>query len=203
MKTRGIITVLAIVVVSLSVIGFTYHHDDKGATCLAPVENTNDGTNLNLAISHGHCNMTLYGAIEELDLNIQKDDLFQTSVDFKVNTNTLLVNNDADGGMTESIQKEEIFDGNGEQYIEFTTKDVFQLGENWLQLRGEMSVKGVSTDVKLRATPIYEQGNITKLVIEGQVNLYDFGIEYAEAMSETILNTERTMFINLVCEIGC
>ena len=74
------------------------------------------------------------------------------------------------------------------------------LGIDWYQINGKMSIKGVESDVKLFATGIrnLNETTTTSLVLEGQMNLFDWGIDYdmiVNGKSEKI--TTKWMHLNL------
>ena len=154
----------------------------------------------NFAISHGHCNLGFSGVMEELRVWYPKNNASELEIDFTVNTKTLSVPG-CGNGLTEGVQSEEMFDGTGSNYIKFKTDDVFVLGKDWYQLRGIMRIKGIERVVRLRTTPIYDGKIVTKWVVEGLVNLDEFGIH---ADTDNAEGNAHVMFVNLTANMeGC
>jgi polyisoprenoid-binding protein YceI len=151
---------------------------------------------VSFAISHGHCNLGFTGVLANSSVNYENNDLSKLKVNFAVNTKTLCVGgDDINQELTASIQSAEMFDGSGSQLISFKTEDVFVLGENWYQLRGKMTIKGIEKTVRLRATPHLNGSSLVNLVIDGTIDLNEFEIESDTMGGE---EAEHIMFMNLV-----
>ncbi len=168
MQLRKIIipTVLLLIIAGLS------------TTLASRIVDTSKKVNLgiaNFAISHGHCNLIFSAQYDQCEMGYANDDLSTLKLEFSINTTTLEAK-DNGGELTAGLQSTEQFNGDGKHYIKFNTEDVFILGSNWYQLRGTMSLNGFDKTLRLRATPIYQDGVIQQFVVDGSVNLSDFGL---------------------------
>ncbi len=193
-------------------------------TTTAPAKENKRYQTISLAVSHGHCTLPFEATLEnfKVDIPSKQVDYGNITIDpktGKVRTNTENPSNDPLKQMkvsfdidpnsfntfvgeeyTQRLRKDGLFKSEKDQKIKFTTTDVFALGKDWYQLRGKLSIKGVEQDVWFWATPIYQSGKdfITSMVIEGQVNLFDFGIDYDKITTGKSDNVpSKWMYINL------
>jgi|GEM_PF-3817184 len=153
-----------------------------------------------LAISHGHCNLGLTGELEELNVEYSADDMRSMRVDFALNTETLQAGHEEKNGpITQGVRAEGMFKGDGKHYLRFETEDVFMLGENWFQLRGKITFKGISQITRLRVTPIQDENGKRKFVLDGMIDLKQFEMDLNTDNSDpTDIEHGRYMFVNLV-----
>lgn len=89
--------------------------------------------------------------------------------------------------------------------ITFRSTNVYTMGIDWYQVNGKMSIKGVEKDVKLFVTGIRDQkGVITRsLVLEGQMNLFDWGIDYDKIVNgKSDIVPTKWMYINMKIEMS-
>ena len=81
----------------------------------------------------------------------------------------------------------------------FNCHDNFRLGDKWFQLRGNLTINGTTNYVRLMLTPERVDFNKSELInhyyISGEVNLFDYGIDYSDECSGN-----KTMFINIHLE---
>ena len=79
------------------------------------------------------------------------------------------------------------------------------MGLDWYQLNGKMSIKGIEKGVKLLVTGIRDpkETRTSTLVLEGQINLFDWGIDYDKIVngnSDTI--PTKWMYFNMKIEMS-
>ncbi len=158
-----------------------------------------DTSSAQLALSHGHCNLPIKGIIRAARVQSQQEDLSDITVDFEIDMTSLIANIKEDGAYTRHIRSEKAFNTDEFPLMTFQCTDNFRLGDNWYQLRGNLTICGHSQSVLLRMTPVAQGENI-RLVIEGKVNLFDFGIAYEEMDGNQVHAKEKIMFINLELE---
>ena len=88
--------------------------------------------------------------------------------------------------------------------MSFRTIEVYTVGIDWYQINGKLLIKGVDRDVKFFATGIRGGNEIapTLLVVEGQLDLLDWGIDYDKIVNGE-LNTTPTkkMHFNMRIEM--
>ena len=195
MNYKKIIRFAAFVLLTCGVVGLISAFqgpEEKPQTCCG-----SPGQHVNLAISHGHCNLNFYGKTGDLNLYFNEDDQEDFKVSFSVNTTSLNVYGDNDD-LTLGLRTEKMFDASGNNTIEFRTEDIFVLGEDWFQMRGKMIIKGVEKSVRLMATPAPKSVEGHTWILEEKVNLDDFGIH--SDLPEHAPNSEmgeHMMFLNM------
>jgi polyisoprenoid-binding protein YceI len=134
-------------------------------------------------VTHGHCSTPFAGVVDDFKIDyVAREDggnpLEDMSISFQVNPNTFNVCKGDD--LTARIKTPGLFISERNEDIVFKSTDIYTMGLDWYQINGKMSIKGVERDVKLFATGIREanESMATSLVLEGQVNLLDWGIDY-------------------------
>jgi len=193
LKLYILIPVLA-VIISMNFLNPITISDVNGSVNITEHET---GQIINFAISHGHCNLVFTGITEYVRVHNTKGDPSALKLDFSINTSTLNTF-DNGGPLTQSLKTKEMFNGDGKNHITFKTIDVFMLGENWIQFRGTMTIKGKEKTLRLRATPNYNGDQLNGLILDGVVDLEDYGI-----VSENEVESEdgHVMFLNMVVAI--
>jgi polyisoprenoid-binding protein YceI len=138
---------------------------------------------MNLFVTHGHCSTPFTGQIENLELittvrTDQGNPLENMKLNFEINPNTFVTCFQKD--LTERIKRPGLFINEKNENIKFRSTNVYTMGLDWYQINGVMSIKGVENEVKLFATGIRrpKESLATTLVIEGQLDLLDWGIDY-------------------------
>ncbi|MFT7590601.1 MAG: polyisoprenoid-binding protein YceI [bacterium] len=119
--------------------------------------------------------MNFYGKTRDLNLYFNEDNQEDFKVRFSVKTTSLNVYGDNDD-LTLGLRTKKMFDASGHNTIAFRTEDIFVLGEDWFQVRGKMKIKGIEKTVRLQASPVTSSGNGHTWILEGKINLDDFGI---------------------------
>lgn len=143
---------------------------------------------VNMFVTHGHCSTPFAGRVNNLKIGRTKrydqgNELENMDISFSVDPNTFNVCSGED--LTKKIKTPGLFVSEENQMIKFRTTDVFTMGMDWYQVNGKLSIKGVEKSVKLFVTGI-RQPNSNKaksLVIEGQMDLTDWGIDYDEIVN--------------------
>lgn len=150
------------------------------------------------AISHGHCNLLANAFVNKVDVVTIKEDFSDILINFSIDMNSLHSFNQQ---TTNELKSELKFNTTENPYMVFKCEDNFRLGENWFQLRGILTINGISNYVRLMLTPehagIKNSKQINHYFISGEVNLFDYGIIYPEEITRI-----KTMFININMEIS-
>ena len=149
------------------------------------VMETIENKTINMFVTHGHCSTPFSGVVEDLKVDIPArldagNPLENMSVSFEVNPNSFAVCRKDAAELTKRIKTKGVFIGDNNEKIIFRTTNVYVMGVDWYQINGKMSIKGVEREVKFFATGIrnsYDSMS-SELVLQGQVNLLDWGIDY-------------------------
>ncbi len=146
------------------------------------VENKQDQT-INLFVTHGHCSTPFAGNVENLNIEIPTrsdlgNPLENMKISFEINPNSFNVC--AGDDLTKRIKTPGLFIAKNNKNITFRSTNVYTMGLDWYQVNGKMSIKGIEKDVKLFVTGIRGTDEVmtSSLVIEAQMNLFDWGIDY-------------------------
>lgn len=174
------ITVLAIIVVAS---GFTLCTSTSQKDEGSPVPENKQNQMINLFVTHGHCSTPFSGIVENLKVNVSNRDdlgnpLEELKISFEVDPNSFNVC--AGDDLTARIKTPGLFIGENNEKITFRSIEVFTMGLNWYQLNGKMSIKGIEKNVKFFVSGIRDPKDsmASSLVLEGQVNLFDWEIDY-------------------------
>jgi polyisoprenoid-binding protein YceI len=173
------------------------------------VENKQDQT-INLFVTHGHCSTPFAGNVENLKIDIPTrldlgNPLENMKISFEINPNSFNVC--AGDDLTKRIKTPGLFISKNNENITFRSTNVYTMGLDWYQVNGKMSIKGIVKDVKLFVTGIRGADEVitTSLVIEAQMNLFDWGIDYdliVNGMSDAI--STKWMHLNMKVKLpGC
>ena len=209
-----VLIVTSIVVVGFVTMSFIFNQEESITTvdetevviqsshsgCQSPAQK------VKFALSHGHCNLTFTGYLTSLKAEYMSNLNFANGkstengwssmkVNFKINTRTFNCG-DEDGKLTEGLLEKDMFNGDGNNYISFETVDVFMLSENWFQLRGNLKIKDQVQPIRFNANPIFKDGKLTSLVIDGNIDLYQYGIQSDNTEEEA----SRWLMMNLVID---
>jgi len=170
--------IVAVVIVGSGFTKCTSLNEKQIATSLKKKNQT-----INMFVTHGHCNTPFMGSVDNLKLElVPREDLGNPlegmRLSFDIDPNTFNVC--AGEELTEKIKTPGLFISKNKEQMTFRTTDVFTMGLDWYQINGKLSIKGVERSVKLFATGIRnpKESNSTSLILEGQINLLDWGIDY-------------------------
>lgn len=161
---------------------------------------------INLFVTHGHCSLPFAGVVEDLEISAPKrydlgNPLENMEISFEINPHTFNVCSGDD--LTARIKTPGLFIGENNENMTFRSMSVYTIGVDWYQVNGEMSIKGVEKDVKLFVTGIRDPKDSmpSSLVIESQMNLFDWGIDYDKIVNGESENiSTKWMYINMKIE---
>jgi len=207
-KIKNIVLSLGVLVIIIVASGYTKNtsvfHNKEAVLVL---ENNQNQT-INLFVTHGHCSTPFAGIVDDLEISVPKrfdlgNPLENMKISFEINPNSFNVC--AGDDLTARIKTPGLFIGKNDEKITFRSTEVYTMGIDWYQVNGKMSIKGVEKDVKLFVTGIKDsKGTMTSsLVLEGQMNLFDWGIDYDKIVngkSDTV--STKWMYINMKIEMS-
>ena len=207
-KIKNIVLSLVVLVMMIVVSGYakstTVFQKNKAVLVL---ENKQNQT-VNLFVTHGHCSTPFGGIVDDLIVSVPtRDDLGNPleymNISFEIDPNSFNVC--AGDDLTARIKSPGLFIGENDEKITFRSTEVYTMGIDWYQVNGKMSIKGVEKDVKLFVTGIRDPKEVmaSLLVLEGQMNLFDWGIDYDKIVngkSDTV--PTKWMYINMKIEMS-
>lgn len=167
---------------------------------------------VNLFVTHGHCSLPFAGKVNnvKVDAPIQFDlsnPLENMKITFEIDPNTFNVcaRKGLGPDLTERVKTPGLFINDANEMMRFTSTNVYTMGLDWYQVNGILSIKGVKREVKLFATGIRKpNSNITHtLILEGQMDLFDWGIDYDLIVSgESNEFPTKMMHLNMRVDLG-
>ncbi|WGH74940.1 YceI family protein [Tenacibaculum tangerinum] len=208
MKNRILLVVALLTVLLIS--GFAT--SASTATTKEKKEETKavENQTINMFVTHGHCSTPFGGKVTDLEVAIPVrmdagNPLEGMRISFAVDPNSFRACRGDEADLTARIKTKGVFIGDGNENITFRTTNVFVMGVDWYQINGMLSIKGVEKEVKLFATGIrnaYESMS-TELVLQGQVNLFDWGIDYDKLVNGKSLDVPtKWLYLNMKVELG-
>ena len=209
MKKSEIILLSSIALISI-LLGSGFIKNNNASISVEPVsiKNEEHKQTVNLFVTHGHCSTPFAGAVENLKVKtLQRKDqgnpLEGMDISFEINPNTFKVCRGGDD-LTERIKTKGLFIGYYNQNITFKSTNVYTMGLDWYQVNGKLAIKGVEKDVKFFVSGIraLNESNPTSLVLEGQMNLHDWGIDYDKIVNgKSDAIPTKWMHINMKIEL--
>ena len=182
-KIKNIVLSLGVLLIIIVVSGYTKSNSDLINNESVPVIEKNQNQTINLFVTHGHCSTPFGGVVENLNVGVSHrldfgNPLEDMEISFEINPNTFKVC--AGDDLTERVKTPGLFINENEDNMIFKSTQVFTMGVDWYQVNGKLSIKGVEKEVKLFVTGIREPKDTmaSSLVLEGQMNLLDWGIDY-------------------------
>lgn len=177
--------ILSLIVLSIIVLASSYTNKssvfEKNET--VHTGETEKHQTVNMFVTHGHCSTPFSGIVENLKVDVsartdQGNPLENMKISFDIDPNSF--QSCASDDLTARVKTPGLFITGFNDTITFRTTNVYTMGLDWYQVNGKMSIKGVEKEVKFFATGIREPNEThTKLlVLEGQLNLFDWGIDY-------------------------
>jgi polyisoprenoid-binding protein YceI len=184
MKNLKFIALSLLVLASILIAsGFTKTTTSCQKMELAPTQEKKQNQTINLFVTHGHCSTPFAGIVDNLKvITTKREDqgnpLENMQISFEVDPNSFNVCRGEE--LTQRIKTPGLFIGKNDEKVTFRTTDVYTMGLDWYQLNGIVSIKGIENEVKFFATGIRDpkESNPSALVLEGQLNLVDWGIDY-------------------------
>jgi polyisoprenoid-binding protein YceI len=125
------------------------------------------------------------------------------SISFDIDPNSFIVCKGED--LTARIKTPGLFIGKPNEKITFRSTQVYTMGLDWYQVNGILSIKGVEKEVQLFVTGIRDPKDTmaSSLVLQGQMNLLDWGIDYDLIVNGESLSTPtKWMFINMTIDMS-
>lgn len=184
MKKLNISLWLALAIISIGMAtAFSGKTTSKQETDVFALSEAHESQTINLFVTHGHCSTPFAGQIENLKLiapvrSDQANPIENLELSFEINPNTFNVCASED--LSAKLRMPGLFVEDGNEKITFQSTEVYTMGLDWYQLNGKMSIKGVEKDVKFFVSGIRDpkDSRPSILVLEGQLNLMDWGIDY-------------------------
>lgn len=163
---------------------------------------------INMFVTHGHCSTPFSGVVNNLKLDLSpRSDLghpiSNMKLSFEIDPNTFVVC--ANNNLTKSIRTPGLFMTEKNEKITFRTKNSYKMGVDWYQLNGLLSIKGVYKNVTFFLTGIRKpkENWPTSLVLEGQINLFDWEIDYDNIVNgQSYHSTTKRMHFNMRVKIN-
>ena len=159
---------------------------------------------INMFLTHGHCSTPFAGKLDQLTVDfgrLREDEgnpVENMKMSFVIDPNSFNVC--AGEELTKKIKTHGLFMDKNEDRIVFKSTDVYTMGMDWYQVNGKLSIKGVERAVKFFVTGIRDpkQTRPKSMVLEGQVNLLDWGIDYDKIVNgQSNKNPTKMMHINM------
>lgn len=179
--------IIVLSVVALTAIGvlnsFTESTSTDQKSEVVTVQEDYQNQTVNLFVTHGHCSTPFAGKVDSLIViapirEDQGNPIESLEISFQINPETFNVC--ASDDLTAKIKTPGLFIGKNNERIIFRSTNVYTMGLDWYQINGKMSIKGVEKEVKFFATGIRDpkESRPSALVLEGRMNLLDWGIDY-------------------------
>ena len=200
-KKNNVVLIVAILVLVLTV-GFT-----KNTTVIQKKENELKGVReklqANMFVTHGHCSTPFIGDVNNLKVafesrNDKGNPLENMKISFDIDPKTFNVC--ASKELTQQIKTKGLFIDDRDSPITFRTEQVFTMGMDWCQVNGVFSIKRIEKKVNFFVTGIRNSNETepTSLVLEGRLNLFDWGIDYNKIVGlDAQLDPSKWMHINM------
>lgn len=205
-KSRIITMTLAFLAVIAVGSAFTCNTSEEQKTEATPVQKESPKQTVNLFVTHGHCSTPFGGEVNNLEIKMPVradagNPLEDMQLSFAIDPNSFKAC--AGKEFTGSIQTPGLFMSENKEMLTFHSTQVYTMGVDWYQVNGKMSIKGVEKDVKFFVTGIRNPENVSPevLILEGQLNLYDWGIDYDQIVNgkpvNLTANPTKWMHINM------
>jgi len=203
--TRLFIPLTALLTISLA-FGFTL----LSTSCINTetiTEHKPHPQHINLAVSHGHCSSKFSGQVENLNLEFFPrtdlgNPLEEMKFSFDIDPNTLNACND--NSLSEKLKSPGLFLKEEGDRITFETTNIYTMGIDWYQINGLLTIKGIKHNVIWFATGIRDKNETspTELVLQGQLNLLDWGINFDKFLFGTIDSPTNWLHLNMVIDLA-
>jgi polyisoprenoid-binding protein YceI len=207
-KIKNIVLPLVVLVIIIVASGYTKSTSVFQKSDVALVFENEQNQTINLFVTHGHCSTPFGGIVDDLEVSVPKRDdlgnpLENMKISFEIDPNSFNVCKGDD--LTARIKTPGLFISENDERITFRSTEVYTMGIDWYQVNGKMSIKGVEKDVKLFVTGIRDpkEAMTSSLVLEGQMNLLDWGIDYDKIVngkSDSV--PTKWMYINMKIELS-
>lgn len=201
-----VVALLAIVLVS----GFTKGTSTDTPKEIKGVTEVVENKTINMFVTHGHCSTPFGGIVDDLkvDIPVRMDagnPLENMRISFEVDPNSFRVCRGDVADLTKRVKTKGVFISDNNEKIRFRTTNVHVMGVDWYQINGVMSIKGVEREVKFFATGIRNshESMSSELVLQGQVNLLDWGIDYDKLVNGQSSDVPtKWLYLNMKIELS-
>ncbi|WP_167455891.1 YceI family protein [Tenacibaculum singaporense] len=164
---------------------------------------------INMFVTHGHCSTPFGGIVDDLKVEIPVrmdagNPLENMRISFEVDPNSFKACRGDVADLTERVKTKGVFISDNNDKITFKTTNVYVMGLDWYQINGKMSIKGVEKEVKFFATGIRNPKDVmaNSLVLQGQVNLFDWGIDYDKLVNGVSLDVPtKWLYLNMQIDL--
>lgn len=176
---KNILSIIGIASLILMVSAYSTNDNSSKSYCAVGLEKTS----MNMFVTHGHCSLPFAAKLENLKVDIpsRKDfgnPLENMNLSFEMNPKSF---RECRGdGISEELIMPGLFHDENHEKIMFRSTNIYTMGVDWYQINGLMTIKGVEKEVKFFASGIRqaEERLAGKLVLESQIDLLDWGIDY-------------------------
>lgn len=162
---------------------------------------------VNLFVTHGHCSTPFGGMVSKFELKtyLREDmgnPLENMQLSFTIDPNTFVVC--ASDELTAGVKTPGVFINDKNDMLTFRSTQVYTMGVDWYQVNGVLSIKGEEREVQLFVTGIRESNQVapTSLVLQGRLNLYDWGIDYDRIVNgDNVAHVTQWMYLNMKVDL--
>jgi len=196
---KTIILAISILVVFIIVNAFTFNTKHK-------VDRYENNHMINMFVTHGHCNTPFTGQVSNLSLGLTSrtdlgNPLEDMKISFDIDPSTFITCTQIN--ISQKIKDFGLFYNKKNEKILFKTTNTYTVGLNWYQINGIMTIKGIENKVIFFATGIREPNDTwpTSLVLEGQLNLFDWGIDFDKIVFGARKVGSKQMHFNMTIPI--
>ena len=189
-----------------SVSAFTINVTKEEAKRIYRIDESRNQT-VNLFVTHGHCSTPFGGIVSSFELTTSEsgdlgNPLENMQLSFAIDPKTFKAC--AGDELTASVKTPGVFINDKNEKLTFRSTQVYTMGVDWYQVNGVLSIKGEEREVQLFVTGIREsnQAAPTALVLQGRLNLFDWGIDYDRMVNGNNMNRTQWMFLNMKIDLG-
>ncbi|WP_420574795.1 YceI family protein [Kordia sp.] len=202
--------ILPVIIIAIIIVASGYTKDEsnmsKEKEIVSSVDDKQHQT-INFFVTHGHCSTPFAGSVSNMNIDIpSRDDmgnpLENLKLSFEVDPNTFNVCKAEE--LTETIRKPGLFVSERNEKITFQSTNIYTMGLDWYQINGTMSIKGIEKEVKFFVTGIRDpkESMSSALILSGQVNLFDWGIDYDKIVNGKSDNVPtKLLYLNMKIDI--
>lgn len=206
-KIKNIVLPLLILTIIIVASGYTKSTSDSQENKNVDKIENKQNQMINMFVTHGHCSTPFAGVVNDLKVNVPaREDsgnpLEDMEISFEVDPNTFKVCRGDE--LTARIKTPGLFIGEHNEKITFKSTEVYTMGLDWYQVNGNMSIKGIEKKVKLFVTGMRDPKDAmaSSLVLSGQMNLLDWGIDYDKIVNGKSNTTPtKWMYLNMKVEM--
>ena len=206
-KVKNIGLALVVLVITVAASGYTISKSNNEEMGVLPVLKTEQKQTINMFVTHGHCSTPFAGNVDNLNLTFAKREdkgnpIEGMKMSFEVDPNSFNVCSGEE--LTARIKTPGLFINEKNENFIFKSTNVYTMGLNWYQVNGKMSIKGVEKNVKFFVTGIRDRNAsmASTLVLEGQIDLLDWGIDYDKIVSgKSDPHPTKWLHINMTIDI--